>query len=226
MGKIKIGAVTIGQAPRTDITDDIRPMLASNIELSEYGALDPYSYEEACERFAPSGEGAVLVSRMRDGRQVTMSEKAVIPLVQDCIARAEQDGVDATELLCTGRFPKLIHRKLLILPQSIIHSLVQKLTLGQSIGLFVPDRAQIAQVKEWFHESQIPFVPVIASPYQEAHLMGERAQALNGQNLSCVLLDCMGYGCQMKKDIQQACGLPVILPRTFIARLLNEMFEQ
>ncbi len=34
MGKIKIGAVTIGQAPRTDITDDIRPMLASNIELS------------------------------------------------------------------------------------------------------------------------------------------------------------------------------------------------
>ena len=96
MGKIKIGAVTIGQAPRTDITDDIRPMLASNIELSEYGALDPYSYEEACERFAPSGEGAVLVSRMRDGRQVTMSEKAVIPLVQDCIARAEQDGVDAT----------------------------------------------------------------------------------------------------------------------------------
>ena len=98
MDNIKIGAVTIGQAPRTDITDDIRPMLASNIELVEYGALDPYSYEEASEKFAPKKGESVLVSRMRDGRQVTMSEAAVIPLVQDCIHRAEEDGVQATVL--------------------------------------------------------------------------------------------------------------------------------
>ena len=54
--------------------------------------------------------------------------------------------------------------------------------------------------------------------------MAERAKALKGKDLSCVLLDCMGYSKQMKQDIQKACGLPVILPRTFIARLLNEMY--
>ena len=39
MDNIKIGAVTIGQAPRTDITDDIRPMLASILSLSSTGLL-------------------------------------------------------------------------------------------------------------------------------------------------------------------------------------------
>lgn len=224
MDNIKIGAVTIGQAPRTDITDDIHPMLASNIELVEYGALDPYSYEEASEKFAPKKGESVLVSRMRDGRQVTMSEAAVIPLVQDCIHRAEEDGVQATVLFCTGRFPDLAHKKLLIMPQPILHSLVQKLTLKKSIGLFVPDQSQIQQVQDWFSESQISFVPVTASPYREAAQMAERAKALKGKDLSCVLLDCMGYSKQMKQDIQKACGLPVILPRTFIARLLNEMY--
>ena len=38
----KIGAITIGQSPRTDITGDICPLLAPNITLQEYGALDPF----------------------------------------------------------------------------------------------------------------------------------------------------------------------------------------
>lgn len=226
MDKITIGAVTIGQAPRTDITDDIRPLLAPNIHLKEYGALDPYSYEEASARFSPAKDDSVLVSRMRDGRQVTMSEKAVLPLVQDCIHRAETEGAQATVLLCTGKFPALAHQKLLITPQPIIHSLVQKLALSQPIGLFVPDQSQIAQVTEWFSQSQISFVPVTASPYKEAEFMGERAKKLKDQDLACVLLDCMGYSSKMKEDIHRACGLPVILPRTFIARLLNELFGQ
>ncbi len=224
MSKAKIGAVTIGQAPRTDITGDILPMLSPNIELVEYGALDPFSFEEASEKFAPKGQESVLVSRMRDGRQVKMSEDAVIPLVQECIHRAEADGVDATVLFCTGRFPELSHQKLLIMPQPILHSLVQKLTLTKPIGLFVPDSSQLTQVREWFSQSQISFVPVTASPYREAKQMGERAGILKGQDLSCVLLDCMGYGIQMKQDIEKACGLPVLLPRTFIARLLNELY--
>ena len=114
--RIRIGAITIGQSPRTDITDDIRPLLAPNIQLQEYGALDPYSYEEAAQKFAPAPGDPVLVSRMRDGSQVTMAEHAVVPLVQECIYRAELDGVQAVVLLCTGKFPELDHSKPLIVP--------------------------------------------------------------------------------------------------------------
>ena len=222
--RIRVGAVTIGQAPRVDITGDIRPMLAPHIELIEYGALDPFSFEEASTRFAPGEGESVLVSRMRDGRQVTMSEGAVIPLVQDCILRAEKEGAEATVLLCTGKFPEFTHCKLLITPQPILHALVQKLALDKPIGLFVPDASQIAQVEEWFSASGIAFEPVVASPYKEAELMGQRALAFRGKDLAFVLLDCMGYGCGMKEDIYASCQLPVILPRTYIARLLNELF--
>ncbi len=222
--RIRIGAITIGQSPRTDITDDIRPLLAPNIQLQEYGALDPYSYEEAAQKFAPAPGDPVLVSRMRDGSQVTMAEHAVVPLVQECIYRAELDGVQAVVLLCTGKFPELDHSKPLIVPQPILHGLIQKLTGKKPIALFVPDQAQVSQVNRWFTKSQIDIFPVVASPYREAHLMGEKAAGLSDKDFSFALLDCMGYSKQMKQDIHSACGLPVLLPRTFIARLLNELY--
>ena len=37
---VKIGAVTIGQSPRTDVTCDILPILGDNVQLLEAGALD------------------------------------------------------------------------------------------------------------------------------------------------------------------------------------------
>lgn len=44
MKQIKIGAITIGQAPRTDITRDILPLLPDYMTLTEYGALDDMTY--------------------------------------------------------------------------------------------------------------------------------------------------------------------------------------
>lgn len=39
-GKLLLGAVTIGQAPRTDVTADIAPLLGPNVRVIEAGALD------------------------------------------------------------------------------------------------------------------------------------------------------------------------------------------
>ena len=82
MKQIKIGAITIGQAPRTDITRDILPLLPDYMTLTEYGALDDMTYEEVMSQFAPSENDEVLVSRMRDGRQAKFTERFIRPLVQ------------------------------------------------------------------------------------------------------------------------------------------------
>ena len=47
-----LGAITIGQAPRVDITKDILPLLPEHVLLREYGALDDFTYEEIMTRFA------------------------------------------------------------------------------------------------------------------------------------------------------------------------------
>ena len=99
MKQIKIGAITIGQAPRTDITRDILPLLPNYMTLTEYGALDDMTYEEVMSQFAPSEDDEVLVSRMRDGRQAKFTERFIRPLVQKKIDQAEAEGVSMLLLL-------------------------------------------------------------------------------------------------------------------------------
>ena len=114
MKQIKIGAITIGQAPRTDITRDILPLLPDYMTLTEYGALDDMTYEEVMSQFAPSEDDEVLVSRMRDGRQAKFTERFIRPLVQKKIDQAEAEGVSAIILFCTGVFPEFRHKVLFI----------------------------------------------------------------------------------------------------------------
>ena len=43
---MKIGAVTIGQAPRTDVTSDIMHIFDGRVELSQRGGLDGLTVEQ------------------------------------------------------------------------------------------------------------------------------------------------------------------------------------
>lgn len=63
---IKVGAITIGQSPRTDVTQDILPLLGDQVELLQAGGLDGLTREEI-EAFQPGPDDYVLISRLRDG---------------------------------------------------------------------------------------------------------------------------------------------------------------
>ena len=80
MKKKKLAVITIGQSPRVDMTDDVRSRLPQDIEMVEYGALDPYTLQEVTERFRPLPGDEVLVSRMRDGRQAKFAGRCVNPV--------------------------------------------------------------------------------------------------------------------------------------------------
>ena len=55
MGAAKtLAAITIGQAPRTDVTADILPMLPGHVTLREYGALDELTLEAVMDAFHPA----------------------------------------------------------------------------------------------------------------------------------------------------------------------------
>ena len=58
---MKIGAITIGQAPRTDVTADILRIFDDSLELVQAGGLDGLTKEEIAE-FAPGKDDYVLVS--------------------------------------------------------------------------------------------------------------------------------------------------------------------
>ena len=95
-GKLLLGAVTIGQAPRTDVTADIAPLLGPNVRVIEAGALDGVS---DVSPLAPQGGESALASRLADGTGVIVSEAKVMPLVQQAIDRVVARGAFAVVLL-------------------------------------------------------------------------------------------------------------------------------
>ena len=59
----RLALVTIGQAPRVDITPDMMQGLDAEYDITEFGALDGLTKEEVA-RLAPKGGEECLVSRM------------------------------------------------------------------------------------------------------------------------------------------------------------------
>ena len=221
MKQIKIGAITIGQAPRTDITRDILPLLPDYMTLTEYGALDDMTYEEVMSQFAPSEDDEVLVSRMRDGRQAKFTER----FIRQKIDQAEAEGVSAIILFCTGVFPEFRHQVLFIEPQPLFHAIAAKLAGNQKIGILVPEPDQVEQAYHTWGKSGIPVEVTSASPYLDFDKVVEAASFFKGKNLAFICTDCMGFTMEMKHQIQEVTGLPVLLPRTLVVRILCEMFS-
>lgn len=219
----KIGIVTIGQSPRVDITADLAPYLLPNIQLVEAGAMDPFTLEEIEARFYPEAGDTVLVSRMRDGRQAKMGESKIMPYVQEAIEKLASEGVSAVVLMCTGRFPEFDCTVPFITPYTLIHSVVGATYPGARIGIIAPDPDQIEQATHWWEEDGYLAKAVSLSPYIGSDI-AKAAAGLESFAPDLVILDCLGYTTQMKEQVISVLPKATILPRTLIARLLNELF--
>ena len=218
-----IAGITIGQAPRTDMSEELRERLAPGLELVEYGALDHLALEEVERELAPSPGDEVLVSRMRDGKQATMAASRVMPLVQQRIDEAEAAGAEAIIMLCTGLFPKLRHRVPLILPQPLFYSVARALSGGKRVAVMVPDETQVEQARGWWGDAGMEIEVACASPYAGGAGVEQAARKLSGTGCAFLALDCMGYTGAMREAARKASGLDVLLPRTLVASVVSEL---
>lgn len=135
---IKVGAITIGQSPRTDVTQDILPLLGDQVELLQAGGLDGLTREEI-EAFQPGPDDYVLISRLRDGSSAVFAERYILPRLQNCIDQLEQQGVEIILFLCTGDFPAVFHSKVpLIFPCKVLNGLVPALAGRSRIAVVTP----------------------------------------------------------------------------------------
>ena len=103
---MRIGAVTIGQSPRDDIVPEIREVLGSEVEIIEKGALDDLSLNDI-KNFHPTPGDYTLFTRLKDGTEVKIAKKHIIPKIRGCIRELEEKGAGVLILLCTGEFPEI-----------------------------------------------------------------------------------------------------------------------
>ncbi len=224
--KIKIGAITIGQSPRVDVTADIMDIFPNNVELLEAGGLDGLTKEDI-KAFAPTEDDYVLVSRLKDGSSVVFAEKHILPMLQNCIDRLEEEGCKIILFFCTGTFPDTLQSKRvpLVYPCDILDKIVPLLTKKSDIICLTPDKSQVEQTENKWKSFVSNVTAVPASPYNDFDEIVKATEKIKKLDGDLVVLDCIGYTSEMKKYIAEETGKMVVLPRTLLARVASEVLS-
>ena len=202
----KLGAITVGQSPRTDVTDDIMGIFQGKVEILERGALDGLTVEDI-DRLAPDAGEYVLVSRMRDGSQVSFSEQKILPRIQKCIKQLEAEGVK------------------IIFPCDLISRLIPVLCGGRQLIVVTPTQRQVQQSQEKWRKYVNDVVTVAASPYGGWEEIEQACRKISELQGPLVVMDCIGYSFAMKREVAEKTGKTVVLSRTMAARVISELSD-
>lgn len=219
-----IGAITVGQSPRVDVMPDLEPLL-SGIRVIQKGALDGMTREEM-KKIEPEPGDYVLVSRLQDGSSVRMSEKFILPIIQEYIDAFNQQGVEGILMLCTGEFPSFASHIPLLYPQKLLKAVTMAvLEDQQTLGVLTPDPSQIQQARRrWLGYGASRICVEAALPYVSEQDVVQAGLRLKEQGASLIVMDCIGYTQHMKDLVHENTGLSVILGRTVAARIAAELF--
>ena len=90
---MKIGTLTIGQSPRVDIVPELKEAIGSEVEIEEKGALDDLTWEEVKDLY-PGSDDYILVTRIREGKEVKIAKRHVIERMKEYIADLERIDVN------------------------------------------------------------------------------------------------------------------------------------
>lgn len=246
MARMKIGGLTIGQAPRDDVAREFQEAAGESVELIQAGALDGLT-KEAIAAYAPdpARPGVVLVTRLLDGTEVALDEALILPLLQAGIGRLEEAGVSSIALFCTGEFPPLETSVPLLRPDRILAHFLRSVAgeedesgdtgdAGDADGLagtgrprivaVVPSPLQIDEMKRKWARRGLAVEACALSPYSSTPAQVEAvARAVALMEPTLVVLDCIGYTRAMKRAFIDACHAPVVLARTVLGRAAAEL---
>lgn len=223
-GAARLGAVTIGQSPRVDIIPELAALLPG-ATFREAGALDDET-QVSLDRLAARPAGPILVTRLRDGREIRVGEEDILPLVQRAVDRL-QGAADAILLLCTGAFPPLRSAAPLLYPERVLTHFVLGVHDTGPVAVLTPAEAQVSwQAARWralLPDTEVTVDP--ASPYGRDWRSGLEAALgrVAARKPGLVVLDCLGYDLAMAALARARTGRPVALARSVLARAAAEL---
>ncbi|MFQ5795424.1 MAG: AroM family protein [Candidatus Bipolaricaulia bacterium] len=223
----RIGAITIGQSPRDDVVSELKGLITSkDIEVVEKGALDRFSLE-AVKRLAPRKDDEVLVTRMRDGTEVTIGKRAILEELQKQINALNAEGVDGIAMLCSGAFPRLRSKRPLIMLDNLVYGFLASIVFEGKLGFIVPSHRQIAGLGQDFQRRGFQAAGVEASPYGHDTMTAitQAAKSLKEAGVDLVVMNCIGYDLAMKHRVKGIVNKPVLLVRSILAKSISELLD-
>jgi len=217
----RVGMITIGQSPRKDVVPEIKEILREKIEVTECGALDGLSREEV-KRLAPTADDHVLVTRLQSGEEVIVGESRILTELQNCIDRLANQ-CDLLALLCTGKFPRITSKKIILMPEVLLDGIVNAILGDISLGVLIPSEKQRDQALQRWKHPRRKVVVESASPYSSQDEVTPSAQKLAASAPDLIVLDCMGFTLKTRETVRRITAKPVILPRSVLAHSILEL---
>src|SRR5215212_1985744 len=198
-----LGIVTIGQAPRDDIAALFAAHAPAGTKVILRGALDGLSDSEV-NKLQPENGGDTLYTRLRGGRDVKISKKAVIARSPAALDRLRGDGCDVLVYACTGEFPPMP---------------------GGRLGLLIPLAEQGEKLASKWARPGLEVVAEALAPSAGQAEAAAAAARLAAKKPDLVAMDCMSYTPTTKDWIKGPLGVPALLAITATGRVLREMLD-
>jgi protein AroM len=219
-----LGVLSIGQSPRTELTDDLRGWLPPGTGIVDHGVLDGLSPDEV-DALAPRAGEDVLTTRLPDGSTVVLGARHVESRLPSALARLER-VVDLVLLACTGAFHDVAHAKPLLTPDGLLTAAVVGLgARAAAVGVVCPLPDQVAMTFAKFEGSGLHLRVGASSPYTGSEVeLAEVAGRLVADGAELLALDCIGYTDAHRRAAASA-GVPVVLARSVAARLTAELLD-
>lgn len=227
MATTRVGLITIGQSPRDDVVPDMLAQINADVETVERGALDGLTLEQVRE-LAPQGDEPWFVSRMRDGTEVMLARRELIPRMQACVDELTELGVDLIVPLCSADWSVLDSRVPFINPGRALAVINEALVRpGGRLGVVMPTEAQAQIAQARYERAGEAVVTTFAQPYtsvdEQLEQCRQAGELLAREQVDLIYMGCMGHTQKMRSIVRQASGLPTVTANGMIAALLSQM---
>jgi len=225
MKKSSIGFVTIGQSPRTDVVPEIMKILGEHeISYVEAGALDDLSREDIERDLRPEPGDIIYVTRLRDGGEVKISKKKLLPLLEKKIRELEKKS-DIIAILCSGEFPDFESIKPVIYPDKILKGIASSIGYKGRTAVLIPAKEQIDYAREKWSTYFKDLIVIPVSPYTSSLKdFEEIRERIRRENIGFVIMDCIGYTDAQRNIIRETGeNIKVISTRRALAKVLSEL---
>ncbi len=220
-----IGMATIGQSPRADLVPHMQARFSSPVDIIEMGALDDLNAAEIAALGPDSGEVGI-VARLRDGSSVLLSHAKIMPRMQRIVDAMNGAGCRFIVILCGADWSDIRSRCLIVNPGRVFPSVITALAHGRRLGIIKPSAGQVDAERERYARLHIDAVVTAASPYtgdRRLELARQAARHLAQHEVDLVWMTCVGMDEAMRRIVEEETGKPVILARTILARIVDEL---
>lgn len=220
-----IGFATIGQSPRTDLVPYLLAGLPADVTALEAGVLDGLTPEEMAA-LDDDGPGVHMVTLLNDGSSVRLAFDRTLPRMQRVVDDLVARGADLVVILCGADWSAVRAPVPVVNPGQLFPKVIQGLAGRSKLAVVRPSAGQVpATEREYRERLGLNAVVTAAFPYDDAAVANATAAAaqLRGHMPELVWMTCVGMGEEMRAAVRRELGVPVVLARSLLARLIAEL---